>query len=138
LDLEQAGVAERHDLVVVALDNERRYVDLLQVLGLVRLGEHRDTEVYGVPMVCSPRSLLSLVWTVVSKNLQQLCRGCVKTSDLAAEVNTEFSALDVLRATVRSYLLSWGFSPQESSPTGPARLSWQAVLKGKGSDKTRR
>src|SRR5262245_42169089 len=43
--LELAGVVERHDLVVVALDDERRNVDLLQVLRLVRLGERLDAEV---------------------------------------------------------------------------------------------
>src|SRR5262245_15228450 len=33
--LELAGGGERHDLVVIALDDERRHVDLLQVLGLI-------------------------------------------------------------------------------------------------------
>src|SRR5262249_4977848 len=47
LGLEQAGVGERHDLVVVALEDERRYVELLQVLGLVCLGERLDAEVGG-------------------------------------------------------------------------------------------
>src|SRR6266851_4829108 len=47
LGLEQAGVSERHDLVVVALHDERRYVKLLQVLGLIRLGECLDAEVCG-------------------------------------------------------------------------------------------
>src|SRR5260370_8530127 len=44
LGLEQAGVGERHDLIVVALHDEGRHVDLLQVLGLIRLGEHLDPE----------------------------------------------------------------------------------------------
>ena len=47
LGLELAGVGERHDLVVVALNDERRYVELLQVLGLIRLGERLDAEVCG-------------------------------------------------------------------------------------------
>jgi hypothetical protein len=42
-----AGVGEWHDLVVVALHDERRYVVLLQVLGLIRLGERLDAEVCG-------------------------------------------------------------------------------------------
>ena len=47
LGLKQAGVGERHDLVVVALDDQRRDVDLLQVLGLIRLGERLDAEIRG-------------------------------------------------------------------------------------------
>jgi hypothetical protein len=35
LGLEKAGVGEWHDLVVVALYHECRYVELLQVLGLI-------------------------------------------------------------------------------------------------------
>ena len=47
LGLEQAGVGERHDLVVVALNDERRYVELLQVLGLIGLGERLDAKICG-------------------------------------------------------------------------------------------
>jgi hypothetical protein len=32
--------ADRHNLVVVAVDEERRHGHLLEILGLVRLGEH--------------------------------------------------------------------------------------------------
>jgi hypothetical protein len=39
LGLDEAGAGDSHDLVVVAVQNERRHVDLLQVLGLIRLGE---------------------------------------------------------------------------------------------------
>src|SRR6478736_4046272 len=44
LGLELAGIGERHDLVVVTLDNERWYVELLQVLSLIRLGEQGHPE----------------------------------------------------------------------------------------------
>src|SRR6478672_8088624 len=47
LGLELAGIGKRNDLVVVALNDERRYVELLQVLGLIRLGERLDAEVCG-------------------------------------------------------------------------------------------
>src|SRR5271169_142904 len=39
LGLKLAGVRERHDLVVAALYDERRNIELLQVLGLIGLGE---------------------------------------------------------------------------------------------------
>src|SRR5258707_15826402 len=45
LGLEQAGVGERHDLVGVALQDERRYVELLQVLGLICFRERLDAVV---------------------------------------------------------------------------------------------
>src|SRR6266851_10387782 len=45
LVLEQARVSVRHDLVVGPLHDERRYVELLQVLGLIGLGERLDAEV---------------------------------------------------------------------------------------------
>lgn len=54
LGLEQAGVGERHDLVVVALYDERRYVELLQVLVLIRLGECLDAEVPGRESLIMP------------------------------------------------------------------------------------
>jgi hypothetical protein len=47
LGLEQARGGERHDLVVVALHDERRYVELLQIVCLIRLGERLDAEVGG-------------------------------------------------------------------------------------------
>src|SRR5215831_16628293 len=47
LRLDLAGGPERHDLVVVALDDERRDVELFQVLRLVGLGERLDAEVRG-------------------------------------------------------------------------------------------
>ena len=47
LGLEQASVGERHDLVVVALNDQGRHVELLQVLGLVSFGERLDAEVCG-------------------------------------------------------------------------------------------
>jgi len=45
--LEQSGIYERHDLVVVALCDERRYVEFLQVLGLICLEKRLDAEVCG-------------------------------------------------------------------------------------------
>src|SRR5262249_32976796 len=45
--LELSGVGERHNLVVITLDDERRNVDLLQVISLVRLGERLDAEIGG-------------------------------------------------------------------------------------------
>ena len=33
---------DRHDLVVVAVENQRRYVKLLEILGKVRLGKGLD------------------------------------------------------------------------------------------------
>ena len=41
LGLEQSGMGERNNLVVVTLYDERQYVELLQVLGLIRLGERQ-------------------------------------------------------------------------------------------------
>src|ERR1700720_2136571 len=42
LDGQQGGVTDRHDLVVVAVQDERRHVHLLEVLGEIRLGERLD------------------------------------------------------------------------------------------------
>src|SRR6202048_2762115 len=47
LGLELAGIGEWHDLVVVALNDERWHVELLQVLGLIRLRERLNAEVCG-------------------------------------------------------------------------------------------
>src|SRR5260370_5660430 len=44
LVLEQASEGVRHDLVVGPLDDERRYVELHQVLVLIRFGERLDAE----------------------------------------------------------------------------------------------
>jgi hypothetical protein len=45
--LELAGVGERHNLVVIALYDERRHVKLLQVLCLICLGERLNAKVCG-------------------------------------------------------------------------------------------
>jgi hypothetical protein len=45
LGLERAGIGERHDVVVVALHDECRYVDLLEVPCLIRLGERLNAKV---------------------------------------------------------------------------------------------
>ncbi len=47
LACKRAGVGERHDLVVVTLNDQRRDVHVLQILGVVRLGERLDAEVRG-------------------------------------------------------------------------------------------
>src|SRR6476619_162942 len=44
LGLELAGIGERHELVVVTLEDERWYVELLQILVLIRLGEQGHAE----------------------------------------------------------------------------------------------
>src|SRR5260370_40002793 len=44
LVLEQASEGVRHDLVVGPLDDERRFVELHQVLVLIRFGERLDAE----------------------------------------------------------------------------------------------
>ena len=38
----QGGVGKRHDLVVVAVDDQSGYVDLFEILGEVSLGEGFD------------------------------------------------------------------------------------------------
>ena len=45
---------DRHDLVVVAVDDQRRDVELLQVLGEVGLGERLDAIVGGGKPACMP------------------------------------------------------------------------------------
>lgn len=39
---EHRGVCDRHDLVVVAVDDERRHIELLQVFGEIRFRERLD------------------------------------------------------------------------------------------------
>ena len=48
LGREQRRGADRHDLVVVAVQDQRRHVELLEVLGEVRLGERLDAVVDGL------------------------------------------------------------------------------------------
>src|SRR5271170_860108 len=43
--LKQGCIGIRHDLIVVALQDQGRDVEFLQVLGLIRLGERLDAEV---------------------------------------------------------------------------------------------
>ncbi len=57
LGREQRRGADRHDLIVVAVQDQRRHVELLQVLGEVGLGKRLDAEIAtpGMPaiMPCS-------------------------------------------------------------------------------------
>ena len=41
--------ADRHDLVIVAMQDQGRDVELLQVLGQIRLGKGLDAKIGGVP-----------------------------------------------------------------------------------------
>src|SRR5262245_22528436 len=56
LDREQCRVGDRHDLVVVAMHHERRYVDDLQILGEVGLRERLDPVVV---RLCAPHHALA-------------------------------------------------------------------------------
>jgi hypothetical protein len=60
LGLERAGVGERHDLIVVALDDERWHIELLQVVRLVGLRECLDAGLgaAGLGRTSSQRGLL--------------------------------------------------------------------------------
>ena len=42
LGREQGRGADRHDLIVVAVEDERRHVELLEIFGEIRLGEGLD------------------------------------------------------------------------------------------------
>src|SRR5512143_553599 len=44
---EHCRVGDRHDLVVVAMQDERRYVNLFKILGLIRLRNCLDAEIAG-------------------------------------------------------------------------------------------
>ena len=55
-DLELAGIGERYDLVVVALDDQRRDIDLLEILGLVGLRERLDAEIRSRPSCPAART----------------------------------------------------------------------------------
>ena len=48
LDRQLGGVGDRHDLVVVAVHDQRRHVDRLEVLGEVGLREGLDAVVVGL------------------------------------------------------------------------------------------
>ena len=63
LGAQRAGVGIGHDLVVIAVHDQRRHGELLQVLGEVRLGEGHDAVVgalvLGVgPIRCKPLGLM--------------------------------------------------------------------------------
>src|ERR1700722_18418040 len=45
LRLQQDGVLERHDLIVIALDYQGRHADCLQIVGLISFRERLDAEV---------------------------------------------------------------------------------------------
>ncbi len=47
LGREQGRGADRHDLVVVAVQDQGRHVEFLEILGQVRLGKRLDAEVRG-------------------------------------------------------------------------------------------
>ena len=42
---EEGRVTNRHDLVVVAVEDERRHVEFLEIRGEIRLGKRLDAEV---------------------------------------------------------------------------------------------
>ena len=52
---QQRRSADRYDLIIVAVQNERRHIDLLEILGEVRFGEHFDAFV-GALDACIPCS----------------------------------------------------------------------------------
>src|SRR5262249_17718852 len=69
---ERRGISDRDDLVVVAMHDERRHVDLLQIFGKVRLREGLDAVV-----VCFRAAHHGLTPPVLDHSLQRLRAGRV-------------------------------------------------------------
>src|SRR6266542_6884019 len=88
LGREHGRRADRHDLVVVAVDDERRRLELLEIFSLVRFGERLNTIVDGVEAGQHP-----LKPKRVPQSLRDLRPGAVGAVERRAEILEELRAV---------------------------------------------